>query len=49
MLPAEPGVLALWFAATAAIAWRVVLTKEDRRELGAFLRRLLYSRADSPR
>ena len=49
MLPAEPAILAAWFVATAAIAWRVVLTKEDRRELGSFLRRLLYSQVDSPR
>lgn len=49
MLPAEPAVLAIWVAVTAAIAWWVVLTVEDRRELGAFLHRLLYLRPDSPR
>jgi O-antigen/teichoic acid export membrane protein len=49
MLPAEPAVLATWIVLTAAIAWRVVLTKEDRRELGGFLRRLLYWQVDSPR
>ncbi len=49
VLPAEPAALALWVAATAAIAWWAVLTMEDRREFGGFLRRLLYLRADSPR
>jgi|HubBroStandDraft_6_1064221.scaffolds.fasta_scaffold32355_4 O-antigen/teichoic acid export membrane protein len=48
MLPADPAVLALWAAATAAIAWWAVLTTEDRREFGRVLRRLLYLRADSP-
>jgi O-antigen/teichoic acid export membrane protein len=46
MLPAQPGILAIWAVATAVIAWRVVLTAEDRQELGSFLRRLLYWRAE---
>jgi O-antigen/teichoic acid export membrane protein len=46
MLPAEPGILVLWVALTAAIAWRVVLTEADRQELGSFLRRLLYWRVE---
>jgi O-antigen/teichoic acid export membrane protein len=49
LLPAEPAALALWAAATASIAWWAVLTMQDRQEFGAFLRRLLYLRADSPR
>jgi O-antigen/teichoic acid export membrane protein len=49
LLPAEPAALALWGAVTAAIAWWAVLTLEDRRQFGGFLRRLLYLRADSPR
>ncbi len=39
MLPAEPAVLAIWIVVTAAMAWWVVLTVEDRRELGATLLR----------
>jgi O-antigen/teichoic acid export membrane protein len=46
MFPAQPGVLALWAAVSAAIAWRVVLTGEDRREFGSFLQRLLYWRVE---
>ena len=48
MLPAPPAVLAIWIAATAAIAWWVTLTAEDRRELGAVPRTavILASRAD---
>jgi O-antigen/teichoic acid export membrane protein len=46
MLPAQPGILVIWAAATALIAWRVVLTAEDRRELGSVLRRLLYWRTE---
>jgi O-antigen/teichoic acid export membrane protein len=42
MLPAVPGLIAIWVAATAAIAWWVALTAEDRRELGAALLRLVY-------
>jgi O-antigen/teichoic acid export membrane protein len=42
MLPAPPAVLALWIVGTAAIAWWVALTAEDRRELGSGLRRLVY-------
>jgi O-antigen/teichoic acid export membrane protein len=42
MLPAPPTVLALWIAATAAIAWSIALTAEDRRQVGAILRRLIY-------
>jgi hypothetical protein len=49
LLPAQPAALALWAAATASIAWWAVLTMRDRQELGAFVRRLLYLRADSPR
>ena len=49
MLPAEPGVLSIWAVVTATIAWWIVLTTEDRRELRAFLHRLLYWRVDSPR
>ena len=46
MLPAPPGVLAIWIAATAAIAWWVTLTAEDRGELGAGLHRLIYWRPE---
>src|SRR3984957_15473058 len=46
MLPAQPGILVIWAAATALIAWRVVLTAEDRHELGSVLRRLLYWRTE---
>jgi O-antigen/teichoic acid export membrane protein len=46
MLPAEPAVLAIWAVVTAAIAWWVVLTPEDRREFRAFLLRLLYWRVE---
>jgi O-antigen/teichoic acid export membrane protein len=49
MLPAEPGVLSIWAVVTATIAWWIVLTTEDRRQLRAFLHRLLYWRADAPR
>jgi O-antigen/teichoic acid export membrane protein len=46
MLPAQPGVLALWAAASSAIAWKVVLTAEDRQEFGSFMNRLLYWRVE---
>ena len=46
MLPAQPAVLALWAAVTSAIAWRVVLTAEDRQEFGSFLNRLIYWRVE---
>ena len=46
MVPAQPGVVALWAAASLAIAWKVVLTTEDRREFGSFLNRLLYWRGE---
>jgi O-antigen/teichoic acid export membrane protein len=46
MLPAEPAVLAIWIVVTAAMAWWVVLTEEDRRELGATLLRALYWRTE---
>ena len=46
MLPVNPAMLAIWAVVTAAIAWWVVLTKEDRRELGAGLFRLLYWRLE---
>ena len=49
MLPAEPAVLLIWVLLTATIAWWVALTTQDRRELGAFLHRLLYWRPDSRR
>jgi O-antigen/teichoic acid export membrane protein len=46
MLPAQPAVLALWAALTAAIAWRIVLTAEERHQLKSFLHRLLYWRVE---
>jgi hypothetical protein len=46
MLPAPPAVLALWIVATAAVAWWVGLTAEDRQTGGVFLRRLIYRRAE---
>jgi O-antigen/teichoic acid export membrane protein len=46
MLPAQPGVLALWAAVSSAIAWKVVLTAEDRQEFGSFINRLLYWRVE---
>jgi O-antigen/teichoic acid export membrane protein len=46
MLPAPPGVLAIWIAATAAIAWWVTLTAADRGELRAGLHRLIYWRPE---
>jgi hypothetical protein len=49
LLPAEPAALALWVAGTAGVTWWAALTMEDREQFGAFLRRLLYSRAESPR
>jgi O-antigen/teichoic acid export membrane protein len=48
MLPAQPAILATWVAVTALLAWRVVLTGEDRQEAEGYLRRLLYWRP-SPR
>ena len=42
MVPAPPAILALWFVATLAIAWWVVLTAEDRNAGGLLVRRLLY-------
>ena len=44
MLPAPPAVLALWIVATAAIAWWVALTAEDRGDLRAGLLRLTHWR-----
>jgi O-antigen/teichoic acid export membrane protein len=44
MLPAEPAVLVIWILATISIAWWISLTAEDREQLRAFLRRLLYWR-----
>jgi O-antigen/teichoic acid export membrane protein len=44
MLPAQPAILAIWAIITAAIAWWMVLTAEDRRELKIALHRLLYWR-----
>ncbi len=46
MVPAEPAVLAIWIVVTAAMAWWVVLTEEDRRELGATLLRAFYWRTE---
>jgi O-antigen/teichoic acid export membrane protein len=46
ILPAQPGILVIWAAVTALIAWRVVLTAEDRHELGSFVHRLLYWRTE---
>jgi O-antigen/teichoic acid export membrane protein len=46
MLPAQPGILVIWVAVTALVAWRVVLTAEDRQELGSFVHRLLYWRTE---
>jgi O-antigen/teichoic acid export membrane protein len=43
-LPAPPAVLAIWIIATAAIAWWVTLTAEDRGELRAAMQRLIYWR-----
>lgn len=44
MLPANPALLALWGSLTVAIAWRIGLTAEDRRELINASSRLLYWR-----
>ena len=41
LLPAPPAILATWIASTAAIAWWVALTAEDRREVGRLLHRLV--------
>jgi O-antigen/teichoic acid export membrane protein len=46
MFPAQPGILVVWAAVTALIAWRVVLTAEDRHEFGSVLHRLLYWRTE---
>jgi O-antigen/teichoic acid export membrane protein len=46
ILPAQPGILVIWAAVTALIAWRVALTAEDRQELGSVFRRLLYWRTE---
>jgi O-antigen/teichoic acid export membrane protein len=46
MLPAPPAVLAVWIVATAAIAWWVVLTAEDRQTGGLLLRKVLYRRVE---
>jgi O-antigen/teichoic acid export membrane protein len=46
MLPADPALLAIWVGVTAAIAWWVVLTPEDRREFRAFALRLIYWRVE---
>ena len=46
MLPAQPGVLALWAAVSSAIAWKVVLTAKDRQDFGSLLNRLLYWRIE---
>jgi hypothetical protein len=41
MLPAAPLGIALWLTATLATAWWVVLTAEDRVEVGRSVARLL--------
>jgi O-antigen/teichoic acid export membrane protein len=46
MLPAEPAVLAIWIVVTVAMAWWVVLTEDDRRELGATLLRAFSWRTE---
>jgi O-antigen/teichoic acid export membrane protein len=46
MLPAQPAILATWVALTALIAWRVVLTADDRSAFLSFVRRLLYLRLE---
>jgi O-antigen/teichoic acid export membrane protein len=46
MLPAEPAVLAIWIVVTTAMAWWVVLTVEDRRELGGTLLRAFSWRTE---
>jgi O-antigen/teichoic acid export membrane protein len=46
MLPAQPGILVIWVAVSAFVAWRVVLTAADRHELGSFVHRLLYWRTE---
>jgi O-antigen/teichoic acid export membrane protein len=46
MLPLPPALLAVWTVATAAIAWWVALTAEDRQTGGVLLRRVLYRRAE---
>jgi O-antigen/teichoic acid export membrane protein len=40
MLPAQPWILALWAIITAAIAWWMVLTAQDRQEVKITLNRL---------
>jgi len=44
MLPAPPALLAIWIATTAAIAWWVALTAEDRGDLRAGVLRLANRR-----
>ena len=46
MLPAPPAVLAAWVVVTAAMAWWVVLTAEDRQVGEGLVRKLLYRRAE---
>jgi O-antigen/teichoic acid export membrane protein len=41
MLPAAPIGIALWFITTLAVAWWVVLTAEDRVEIGRSVARLI--------
>jgi hypothetical protein len=40
MLPAQPWILAIWAIITAAIAWWLVLTAQDRQEVKIALHRL---------
>jgi O-antigen/teichoic acid export membrane protein len=42
MLPANPGLLAIWAILTSVIALRVVLTSDERRGLVSTISRLLY-------
>jgi O-antigen/teichoic acid export membrane protein len=46
MVPAQPGILAVWAVSSAVIAWQIVLTAADRQELGSLVRRLLYWRLE---
>jgi O-antigen/teichoic acid export membrane protein len=41
MLPVQPVLLAIWILVTLAIAWWVVLTAADRKEMGTILHRLI--------
>jgi O-antigen/teichoic acid export membrane protein len=45
LLPAPPGLLAIWIVLTGCVAWWVVLTEKDRQELLNGLRRLISRRS----